>query len=143
MSNINTRDLIGIPFVDGGRDPRQGLDCWGLVLEIFRRCDIVLPDYRIGCMEASRIDGAIADGRELWTRQDPSDPPVPSLVVIRFNQATLCNHTGVYIGAGRFIHTRRKIGVNIDRIDSPAWRKVIEGYYLPGPQVTNPGRGQL
>ena len=24
------RDLIGIPFVQNGRDPRLGLDCWGL-----------------------------------------------------------------------------------------------------------------
>ena len=28
---------------------------------------------------------------------------------------------GVYIGQGRFIHTRKGVGVNIDRIDSPAW----------------------
>ena len=29
-------DLIGVPFVDGGRD-KNGLDCWGLVKEAFRR----------------------------------------------------------------------------------------------------------
>jgi len=135
MSNITTRDLIGVPFVDGGRDPRLGLDCWGLVLEVFRRFGIELPDYRIGCMEASRIDAAIDAGRKYWIRCNSADPPVPSLVVMRFNQPVLCNHTGVYLGAGRFIHTRQKIGVNIDRIDSPAWRKIIEGFYVPSSAV--------
>lgn len=29
--------LIGVPFLDGGRDPGEGLDCWGVVLEFYRR----------------------------------------------------------------------------------------------------------
>ena len=28
-----------------------------------------------------------------------------------------------------YIHTRERIGVNIDRISSPAWRRVIVGFY--------------
>ena len=29
-------DLIGAPFIDGGRDKETGLDCWGLAREMFR-----------------------------------------------------------------------------------------------------------
>lgn len=137
MSNI--AELIGVPFQDGGRDQNIGFDCYGLAMEVFRRYGTELPDFRIGCEEASRIDGAIDANRRLWIRCDPSDPPVPSLVVIRFNSPQFCNHTGVYIGAGKFIHTRERIGVNIDRIDSPAWRRLIEGFYVPGPDVMKGG----
>ena len=126
------KDLIGLPFREGGRNKYEGFDCWGLVLEVFRRHGIELPDYKIGCMEASKIDNAIEENRPQWVKCDPNDPPVPSLVVIRFNQGQLCNHTGVYIGNGQFIHTRDRIGVNIDRVDNPAWRKRIEGFYIPG-----------
>lgn len=124
-------DLIGIPFVDGGRDPKIGLDCWGLAVEVFARFNIDLPDYKIGCQEASRIDATIGENRRFWRKCDPAAPPTPSLVVIRFNSPLYCNHTGVYIGNGRFMHTRQKIGANIDRIDSPAWRRMIEGFYIP------------
>ena len=37
-------DLIGIPYVDYGRDPHKGLDCWGLAMELYRRRGIQLPD---------------------------------------------------------------------------------------------------
>lgn len=124
-------DLIGVPFVDGGRDRKTGYDCWGLSCEVFRRYGIELPDFKVGCMEASRIDATIGRNRRFWRKCDPIDPPAPSLVVIRFNSPLCCNHTGVYIGGRRFIHARTKIGVNIDRIDSAAWRKMIEGFYVP------------
>lgn len=131
---FNFNDLIGIPFLDGGRD-KKGFDCWGLSLEVFRRFGVGLPDYKIGCIDDSKIDGNINKQRCFWDRVESLEIPVPALVVIRFNSGALCNHTGVYIGAGRFIHTRQKVGVNIDRIDSPAWRKIIEGFYIPKPEA--------
>jgi cell wall-associated NlpC family hydrolase len=127
---VTTDDLIGIPFKDGGRN-KAGYDCWGLVCEVFRRIGIELPDYKISCEDASRINQEISIQRKEWRRCE-GPIPVPALVVIRFNEVEFCNHTGVYIGNGRFIHTREKIGVNIDRIDSPAWKRKIEGYYVPG-----------
>ncbi len=123
-------DLVGKPFADGGRGP-DAYDCWGLVCEVFKRYGIELPDYKISCEDASRIDNEIDSQRRQWRRCE-GEIPAPSLVVIRFNEVVFCNHTGVYIGSGRFIHTREKIGGNIDRIDSPAWRRKIEGFYIPG-----------
>ena len=122
-------DLIGVPFVDGGRS-LAGMDCWGLVMEIYKRYGVKLPDYKIACEDASSINNAIDSSRFAWERIEGS-PPSPSLVVIRFNTIKLCNHTGVYIGDQRFIHTRKKIGVNVDSIDSPAWKLRIEGFYTP------------
>ncbi|GMB00240.1 NlpC/P60 family protein [Pelosinus sp. IPA-1] len=122
--------LIGKPFVNGGRGP-DSYDCWGLVCEVFKMYGIELPDYKISCEDVSLIDGEINEQRNRWCRCE-GEPPVPALVVMRFNQAVFCNHTGVYIGDGRFIHTAEKMGVHIDHIDSPAWRRKIEGLYVPG-----------
>jgi cell wall-associated NlpC family hydrolase len=126
---VITDDLIGKPFQDGGRGP-DGYDCWGLAKEIFRRHGIELPDYQICCEDASRIASEIDTQRPGWIRCD-SLPPTPSLVVMRYG-SKFCNHTGVYLGYGQFIHTRESIGVNIDRIESPNWRHRIEGIYRPG-----------
>lgn len=124
----HVEDLIGLPFIDGGRNPTVGLDCWGLSTEVFRRYGIILPDYKISCEDASRIHSEVNEQRSWW-RKCEEDIPVPALVVIRFT--VYCDHTGVYIGQGRFIHTRKRIGVNIDRIDNPAWANRIEGFYVP------------
>jgi len=128
---FNLSDLIGIPFVDGGRDPRTGLDCWGLALEVYRRHGITLPDYKAGCLDEVRIDGIVESSRPNWDRVERSAAPVPSLLAIRVNNSHLVNHTGVYIGAGRFIHTLIRVGVTISRVDDLAWRHVIEGFYTP------------
>lgn len=122
--------LLGIPFMDRGRGP-CGFDCWGLVMEIFRRCGIILPDYRICCTDLSGIDAKVGEQRGAWTTCDPGALPIPSLVVMRFNSPGLINHVGTYIGAGRFIHTAEKMGVNIDRVDHPYWKRHIEGFYTP------------
>ena len=128
-------ELIGVPFKDGGRDYTDGLDCYGLAQEVFKRYGIDLPDFTICCEEAERIDGEITEQRPLWLRCDENNLPVPCLVVIRFNQAVFCNHTGVYIGNGMFIHTRQKIGVNIEPVDSLIWKRRIEGFYVPSKEV--------
>jgi cell wall-associated NlpC family hydrolase len=132
-SELRFDDLIGIPFVDGGRDPRTGLDCWGLVREVFRRAGTTLPDFTIGCHDTTEIGAAVESERMLgrWRHWHAHDAPAPSVVAIRFNSPLLVNHTGVYLGRKRFLHTRELTGVAVERIDSPSWRDRIEGFYTP------------
>lgn len=127
---IDLSDLIGAPFVDGGRDPRMGLDCWGLACEVFRRYGFSLLDYQISCEDASRIDAQVAADLPEWVRC--SGPyPVPALVVMRFN-SQLCNHVGVHIGGGQFLHTAKRTGARVERLDHFYWARHIEGIYVPG-----------
>lgn len=127
---INLNKFIGIPFVDGGRE-LSGCDCWGLVMLVFKEFGIELPDYKIACEDKSRIDEEINNNRIYWDVVDRSNPTVPSLVVMRFNSVTLINHTGIYIGNNQFIHTAKRINSHVASIDSPAWNKRIEGFYVP------------
>jgi cell wall-associated NlpC family hydrolase len=121
-------DLIGKEFKDGGRGPEQ-FDCWGLVSEVFYRFGIEIPDYKISCEAKSEINGQINAERKKWERCT-GELPVPALVVVMENG--ICNHTGVYIGNGQFIHAREHSGVAIESLDNIVWKKRIEGVYVPG-----------
>lgn len=129
---INYTDLIGTPFVNEGRDSKKGLDCYGLVKEVYRRYGIELPEYTLNYDEFEKIDALIRNQKTnpIWKKADDAEPPVPSIVCMSFGVPKgIINHTGVYIGDGKMIHTRAKIGVCVDRVDSPAWRRVIDSYY--------------
>lgn len=128
---IDYDDLIGIPFINGGRDRNKGFDCYGLVMEVYRRCGIALPEYTADWDDEEKINSIVQReaGTTAWHRVK-APFPVPCLVALRMGTPPgIVNHTGVYIGHGKFIHTRAKIGVCVSRIDSPAWRGVIDGFY--------------
>ena len=130
---IQYADLIGVPFKNLGRDVKSGLDCYGLVVEIYRRSGKKIGEYYSDCSDKARINAILR--REVattkWRRLAEGEAlPIPCLVALRFNSPPgVVNHTGVYIGNGRFIHTREKIGCCVDSITSIAWQKQIEGIY--------------
>lgn len=121
------RDLIGVPFVDGGRDASTGLDCWGLALEMFRRQGIHIKDYHISAIETVEIAEKMGVDKADWEKLGA--PEVGCLVLIRLSPHVWANHVGVYLGDGRFIHAYSATGVCIDRI--ARWRSRILGYYMP------------
>ena len=121
-------DLIGIPFVDGGRDAKKGLDCWGLVKEAFRRQGYEVPDYNISAAEAADIAGTMKKQEDDWIHLD--GPRVGCLVLLRLTPGLWANHVGIYIGDGRFLHAYLPTGVCIARLRR--WQSRIVGYYSPG-----------
>ena len=121
-------DLIGIPFVDGGRDAKSGLDCWGLVKEAFRRQGCEVPDYHISAIEAADIAGTMKRQEDDWIRLD--GPRVGCLVLLRLTPWLWANHVGIYVGDGRFLHAYLPTGVCVDRLRR--WQSRIVGYYSPG-----------
>jgi len=129
-------DLIGVPFVDGGRDVLTGLDCWGLTVVVFKRFGISIPDYSVSCEDFASIDDIFSIEKYRARRWlSLTEPKEPCIVALRFNSPIFVNHTGVYIGAGKFIHTAKKTGVRVERINHPYWQHRIEGYYMPASEV--------
>lgn len=51
---IDYEDLIGIPFVNHGRDRAVGFDCYGLVMEMYRRLVLTSPNLRQTGMTKTR-----------------------------------------------------------------------------------------
>lgn len=126
MGNID--ELTKVPFVDRGRD-NSGIDCWGCTMmahKILTNKD--LPDFNVGAFEAQRIFTLISHQDEFgdWVQVD--GPSSGTIVVIK-NHPKLVNHTGVCLDGERFIHSIKKAGTVIERLDHPLWRNRVYGYY--------------
>ena len=67
---IDYSDLIGVPFKNRGRDKNTGLDCYGLVMEVYKKIGIQLPEYYADWNNAEKINGIIQQevGTSLWKK---------------------------------------------------------------------------
>lgn len=133
MDNINYTDLIGVPFKNRGRDLKSGFDCYGLVMEVFKRYGYKIPEYTADFDDVAKVNDLIQNKTSIksnWERVGLNEISAPCLLAIRFGVPKgVVNHTAVYIGDGKFIHIRENTGVCVDSIYSPAWVRVIEGCY--------------
>ena len=115
-------DLIGVPFVKGGRD-RNGLDCWGLCREVYQRIGGNLPEYGSPDLTGELIE----EKRHSFVRLDAPEKYCLVLFRVRPPYAT---HIGIMLDGQRFIHcSEMKRQVCIERITHPLWAKRIEGFY--------------
>jgi cell wall-associated NlpC family hydrolase len=126
-------DLIGIPFVDEGRDPATGLDCWGLFVLAQKCLGNIVPDFKVSCFNTEGITGFFEIARESWT---PVEVPVPGDAVLMTLDPFMPNmiqHFGVYLGRGRFLHTLQKTHSHLSRIDDRFYKNKIRGFYRWNP----------
>ena len=117
-------DLIGVPFVDGGRD-MNGLDCWGLVKLCFMRQGIQLKDYAISARDLAAISHKMEEVSYEWQKIESPEPGC--LVAIRTSNEMWANHAGVCIDTERFIHAYAFTDVAVARIRR--WKSHIAGFY--------------
>ena len=120
--------LIGIPFKSGGRDPKEGLDCWGLVLVAYKRFNIELPDFgnMVDALNSFEVNLRIKSSKKFW--EQIQQPEIPSVLAIR-NHPKYVNHCGVYVGNHRFLHCLEKVGVILSNMSDRIWQRRIEGIY--------------
>ena len=123
---VNIDDLIGVPYVNGGRDPETGLDCWGLVQEYYRRLGLKLPKHLIDIKRVDAIMAEIDSNRHKWIELET--PEVGCVVLLRLIGNPLPSHCGIYIGYGEFVHAVSS-SVQIDR--TARWGPRVIGYFKP------------
>jgi len=126
------RDLVGRPFVARGRHPVTGMDCWGLVREVYRRYGMEVPDFSIAPNAFHAVDMTMRKeaGRTNWVRvEEPKETDAPLVVLMRLHPG-LVTHAGVWIGHGRIIHALEGAGVVVSRVGMLKSR--IVGYYRYG-----------
>lgn len=129
---LDVRDLIGVPFVDLGRDYRTGLDCWGLVMEVHRRMGNEIQDLAVtSCFDteaaAAQAKRAIEFG--LWYRVEV--PAFGDVIALETNPNLpgCIDHTGIYIGDGRMLHTIQKHNCVVVRLDDHWYKNKLRGFY--------------
>jgi len=128
LSNI-TSGLVGIPFADGGRNLAKGVDCWGLFMAGMARFGVIVPDFQIPCDATGDISEAFGKEIGKWERVILPRPGDAVVMVIDPYKPKDVQHFGVYIGHGKFLHTMRKTGSVISKVDDPMWRRRIRGFY--------------
>ena len=123
MANIiEFADLIGTPFEYGGRGPKS-YDCYGLVMEMYRRLGIKTTDYGSSSQGAEIIAmmmGRVPEWREV-------EPKPGCTILLKLPQSM---HVGFMLPHKKFIHTTRSTGgVTIERLRN--WKRRVLGYYEP------------
>jgi len=127
-------DYVGTPFAEKGRDIESGVDCWGLVSNIWKKeYGIHVPSYNEKYDDLSqneRLKQAIKQGiADEWIRiEDDSDYQHGDGVVFRlWGNPT---HIGMLIDAGkRFIHIMEGLNATISKMTEKRWEKRIIGVY--------------
>ena len=103
------REMLGKPYHFGGRSPKQGFDCSGLVYYANLRAGVRLPRTSFGQYKATRPVSL----RNL----QPGD-----LVFFKLQRYKI-SHVGIYVGHHQFIHApSRGKEVTVDNLNDPYWQ---------------------
>lgn len=125
MSDISYSDLIGIPYKFNGRD-KSGMDCYGLVLEMFKRNNVTLPDYLYEDDSDATITKLISDNVEFAVELERPEP----YCAVLFRQHKFGTHMGVVLpDLSHFIHCSTGRNVAVEKLGSMRWYSKIMGYY--------------
>jgi cell wall-associated NlpC family hydrolase len=117
-------DLLGKPFVAGGRGPAN-YDCVGLALEMARRLGKTLPNY---LSSETELHAQLGAGGATLAGLPQIARPVPGcLVLLRISPAD--HHIGIMVDEFRMIHTLSGVGCVIERILSNLWQRKVIGFY--------------
>jgi cell wall-associated NlpC family hydrolase len=120
------QDLIGTLYEDGGRGPNY--DCYGLVMECYRRFGIHLPDYNTLVDDTSKpgvVLAAMGDGWEPVEEIEFGD-------VILFKVGGINRHVGIAVESGYFIHILFGASTVRQPLNHMFWRNRIVGFYRYG-----------
>ena len=105
------RAQIGTPYRYGGKTPKSGFDCSGLVFYSHKKSGQWIP----------RTTGEQYRASQPVARKNlrPGD-----LVFFRMRRSRQVSHVGIYLGANRFVHAPSKNKhVSIAKLTTPFWSK--------------------
>jgi murein DD-endopeptidase len=102
-----SEQLLGTSYRFGGDGQGGGIDCSGFVKKIFQALSLSLP-------HSSREQAKL--GSLVTTEWDLSRLRIGDLLFFKRNRGANINHTGMYIGDGKMIHSASKKGVVISNL---------------------------
>lgn len=126
---IDITGLIGIPFKSRGRSIKTGFDCWGLVIEVFKRINITIPDFYIDAYDSIEIDKTRKIFESNWQKVYKPDTGIVVGLNLDRNNPDITQHFGVCLDNRKFIQVVEGSGVITTRFDHAFFKNIIAGYY--------------
>ena len=127
VSERDWRDLIGIQFALGGSNPAMGLNCYGLVREVYRGLQIELPEVQAVAADAATITECAGND---WTRLNEPKPYAVALIRSEGNGSKF--HVGVVTPELTLLHSLPKKGVVVSPLRGYAHATLGFYWYTPG-----------
>ncbi len=115
-------DMIGKPFERGGRGP-DSYDCWGVLQQVLRRMGYSPTDY------PTRPDLLMRVVADEW-QPIPVEKLLPGDgILLRSSLPEYQWHIGVAVNPWNMVHARESVGVCVERIDGPLYKRRLLGFY--------------
>ena len=112
---IDVADLIGVPFVEFGRDIKTGLDCYGLAIEVERRLGKNLKDVALEKFDREKVERTAPNLNVKKLRLDE----ISEGVILEFyGLQDKRLHIAVALDKKTFIHATENQGVRISSFAS-------------------------
>ena len=112
---IDVADLIGVPFVEFGRDVKNGLDCYGLAIEVERRLRKTLKDVALEKFDRAKVERIAPNINVKKLRLDEiSEGVILEFYSLRDKRL----HIAVALDKNTFIHATENQGVRISSFAS-------------------------
>lgn len=112
---INIADLIGVPFVEFGRDIKNGLDCYGLAIEVEKRLGKTLKDVALEKFDREKVERTAPNLNVKKLRLDE----ISEGVILEFyGLQDKRLHIAVALDKKTFIHATENQGVRISSFAS-------------------------
>lgn len=125
---MDVSKYMGVPFKENGRDIETGLDCYGLLLHIYRDMGIALldkTDYTLDDKED--VHNLIEKNKYEWKQVDRKQVCAGTVVYFRILGVPM--HLGIMINYNQFVHSICKTGVCIENLNSIVWNRRVVGFY--------------
>lgn len=132
LSNEFINHLFRIPFIEGGRDEKVGVDCWGLVRFCYKQLlDIEIEAYNETAYKSMSNIDITAEGVEHIKQTSPfievDDPQFGDIALISMLNRPI--HVGFIINNSEMIHISKSAGVVFENFRGMKWQRRLQGYY--------------
>ncbi|HDZ39196.1 MAG TPA: hypothetical protein ENH62_13070 [Marinobacter sp.] len=127
---ISFADIIGKPYRTDGAGPNM-FGCWGLARFVACRVGIELPSFPVpdALDKRNALFVHVRNGGD-FVKLDTAEPWAIATFLIKDDYGKLHWHVGTVLeDMNKFIHTIKKGGVCISRLDDPLWSLFCEGFY--------------
>jgi hypothetical protein len=109
--------FVGIPY--------EKKNCWDLAVDFYCEMLNIKLFHIYSGPTPSRADTSMLIQSNKGEFREVKDPHFGDLILIKV--FGIESHIAVYLGGGKMLHTKKRVGSHLDNVDK--WKNQIVGYY--------------